>query len=114
VIVECRGVSKSFGDRLAVDQLDLNVPEGLCFGLLGPNGASATIRPTNLEDVFLKLTGTNLEAHENGASQSHRCSVSFPHAFAIWRLNLLPNFFEPLLYLLLIIAARVTHHRLSS
>ncbi len=33
--------------------------------------AAATIRPTNLDDVFLKLTGTNLEAHENGKSQSH-------------------------------------------
>jgi lipooligosaccharide transport system ATP-binding protein len=32
---------------------------------------AATIRPTNLEDVFLKLTGTNLEAQENGGSQSH-------------------------------------------
>jgi lipooligosaccharide transport system ATP-binding protein len=31
---------------------------------------AATIRSTNLEDVFLKLTGTNLEAHENGDSQS--------------------------------------------
>jgi lipooligosaccharide transport system ATP-binding protein len=42
VIVECRAVSKRFGERLAVDGVDLQVPPGLCFGLLGPNGAGKT------------------------------------------------------------------------
>jgi lipooligosaccharide transport system ATP-binding protein len=35
-------VAKRFGERLAVDALDLDVPRGLCFGLLGPNGAGKT------------------------------------------------------------------------
>ncbi len=34
-----RGVVKRFGSLTAVDQLDLDVPEGTCVGLLGPNGA---------------------------------------------------------------------------
>jgi lipooligosaccharide transport system ATP-binding protein len=42
MIIEARQVSKSFGDRLAVDHLDLDVPAGACFGLLGPNGAGKT------------------------------------------------------------------------
>lgn len=42
MIVEARGVSKRFGSRLAVDNLDLDVPPGICFGLLGPNGAGKT------------------------------------------------------------------------
>jgi lipooligosaccharide transport system ATP-binding protein len=41
-IVELRGVSKRFGERVAVDDLDLDVPPGICFGLLGPNGAGKT------------------------------------------------------------------------
>ncbi len=41
-VVECRRVVKRFGARLAVDELDLDVPTGLCFGLLGPNGAGKT------------------------------------------------------------------------
>ena len=41
-VVEISGVSKRFGDRLAVDRLDLGVPHGMCFGLLGPNGAGKT------------------------------------------------------------------------
>jgi lipooligosaccharide transport system ATP-binding protein len=42
VIVECRGVSKRYGERWAVDGLDLAVPPRTCFGLLGPNGAGKT------------------------------------------------------------------------
>ncbi len=49
VIVECRQVSKRFADRLAVRELDLEVPAGLCFGLLGPNGAGKT---TTLKMIY--------------------------------------------------------------
>ena len=41
-IVEVDAVSKRFGERLAVDEVSLEVPAGLCFGLLGPNGAGKT------------------------------------------------------------------------
>lgn len=37
--LELCGVSKRFGARLAVDHLDLQVPAGEIFGLLGHNGA---------------------------------------------------------------------------
>ena len=40
--VELRSVSKRFGERLAVDSLDLSIPQGSCFGLLGSNGAGKT------------------------------------------------------------------------
>ncbi len=41
-IVEARGITKKFGERIAVDHLDLEVPPRVCFGLLGPNGAGKT------------------------------------------------------------------------
>jgi len=41
-VVELRGVSKRFGEKLAVDALDLAIPKGSCFGLLGSNGAGKT------------------------------------------------------------------------
>lgn len=40
--LEIRGLSKRFGEKLAVDQLDLTVPTGSFFGLVGPNGAGKT------------------------------------------------------------------------
>ena len=36
------GLSKAYGDVVAVDGLDLQVQSGECFGLLGPNGAGKT------------------------------------------------------------------------
>ncbi|MFN9977402.1 MAG: ATP-binding cassette domain-containing protein, partial [Phycisphaerae bacterium] len=44
--IEIRGVRKTFGPKVAVENLDLNVPEGSLYGFIGPNGAgkSTTIR----------------------------------------------------------------------
>src|SRR6187455_2168990 len=38
-VVEFKGVSKSFGDRLLIDDLSLIVPSGAIVGIIGPNGA---------------------------------------------------------------------------
>ena len=45
-VIRTRGLTKKFGDVVAVDDLDLNVEPGEIFGFLGPNGAgkSTTIR----------------------------------------------------------------------
>lgn len=48
-VVTLRGVTKRFGERRAVDRVDLDVPPGTCFGLLGPNGAGKT---TTLRMVY--------------------------------------------------------------
>ncbi len=48
-VIDFRAVSKRFGERLAVQEVDLRVPRGLCFGLLGPNGAGKT---TSLRMVY--------------------------------------------------------------
>ena len=44
--ISIQGVTKCFGDVTAVDNLDLEVPQGSLIGFLGPNGAgkSTTIR----------------------------------------------------------------------
>jgi ABC-2 type transport system ATP-binding protein len=40
--IETLGLTKSFGETLAVDRLDLRVEPGQVFGFLGPNGAGKT------------------------------------------------------------------------
>jgi len=58
MIVQVRSVSKRFGDRLAVNGLDLDVPRGACFGLLGPNGAGKTTTLRMIYGVTRPTTGT--------------------------------------------------------
>ena len=41
-IIECKHVSKSFGEKVAIEDINLDIPEGKIFGLLGPNGAGKT------------------------------------------------------------------------
>ena len=41
-VVVARGLTKRFGERVAVNGIDLTIPRAGCFGLLGPNGAGKT------------------------------------------------------------------------
>ena len=41
-VIETHGLTKTYGDVVAVHDLDLEVPTGSVFGLLGPNGAGKT------------------------------------------------------------------------
>ncbi len=38
-VIEFKGVSKSFGERLLIDNLSFKVPAGAIVGIIGPNGA---------------------------------------------------------------------------
>ena len=48
-IIEIRNVTKTFGEKVALSNVSLDIPEGKIFGLLGPNGAgkSTLIRIIN-------------------------------------------------------------------
>lgn len=41
-IIDCKHVSKRFGEKVALEDINLEIPEGGIFGLLGPNGAGKT------------------------------------------------------------------------
>jgi ABC-2 type transport system ATP-binding protein len=50
--IETVGLTKRFGERTVVDQVQLRIPRGVAFGYLGPNGAGKT----TLIRVLLGLT----------------------------------------------------------
>ena len=52
-IIEASGLSKRYGDVVALDGLDLTVPEGTVLGLLGPNGAGKTTAVRVLTTLLL-------------------------------------------------------------
>ncbi|MCC8164196.1 MAG: ABC transporter ATP-binding protein [Lachnospiraceae bacterium] len=41
-MIEIRGLTKAYGEKIAVDHLNLSIRKGEVFGLLGPNGAGKT------------------------------------------------------------------------
>ena len=45
-IIEAKGLTRHYGDRVAVDHIDFSITRGEVFGFLGPNGAgkSTTVR----------------------------------------------------------------------
>jgi ABC-2 type transport system ATP-binding protein len=53
--VETHGLTKRFGDNIAVNDVELLVPRGCAFGYLGPNGAGKT----TLIRVLLGLTSAD-------------------------------------------------------
>jgi len=40
--ISCQGLTKHYGSTIALDDLSLNIEEGVIFGFLGPNGAGKT------------------------------------------------------------------------
>lgn len=41
-VIQTEGLTKRYGDTIALDALDLTVKEGEVYGYLGPNGAGKT------------------------------------------------------------------------
>jgi ABC-2 type transport system ATP-binding protein len=60
VIIDVKGLTKSFGDFVAVDNVSFDVKKGEIFGLLGPNGAgkSTTLRVLSTLAAPTKGTAT--------------------------------------------------------
>src|SRR5512135_3230659 len=56
--IEVERLVKRFGDLVAVDGIDLDVPTGTCLGLLGPNGAGKTTTVEILEGLQPATSGT--------------------------------------------------------
>ena len=42
VVIESRGVNKSYGDRILMENLSFSLPPGAIVGIIGPNGAGKT------------------------------------------------------------------------
>ena len=42
VVIEAQGLSKGYGDRLLIDNMNVSIPPGSIVGVIGPNGAGKT------------------------------------------------------------------------
>ncbi|MDR7519206.1 MAG: ABC transporter ATP-binding protein [Armatimonadota bacterium] len=56
--IEARGLTKRFGDFVAVDHVDLSIARGQIFGFLGPNGSGKTTTIRMLCGLLLPSEGS--------------------------------------------------------
>ncbi|MGY5860134.1 MAG: ABC transporter ATP-binding protein [Candidatus Thorarchaeota archaeon] len=56
--IKISGLTKNFGDLVAVDHMDLEIPAGTIFGLLGPNGAGKSTTTRLLSTLLRPTDGT--------------------------------------------------------
>lgn len=80
--IELRGLTKRFGDVLALDNVDLVVPPGLVFGFLGRNGAGKT---TTLRII------SGLARPSAGSAQIHGHDVTHAGPFIRALIGFLPD-----------------------
>ena len=59
-LIECRDLCKSFGEKVALDHLSLDIPEGRIFGLLGPNGSGKTTSIRIINRITIPNSGEAL------------------------------------------------------
>jgi len=70
--VEAHGLTKHYGDIVALDGLDLAVPTGSVLGLLGPNGAGKTTAVSILTTLIAPDSGTARVAGANVLTEPQR------------------------------------------
>jgi len=70
--VEASGLTKHYGEVVALDGLDLAVPTGSVLGLLGPNGAGKTTAVSILTTLTAPDAGTARVAGVNVLSEPQR------------------------------------------
>jgi energy-dependent translational throttle protein EttA len=57
-VIEFKNVSKSFGDRVLIDNLSFSVPPGAIVGIIGPNGAGKSTLFRMIQGVETPDSGT--------------------------------------------------------
>ena len=81
VVVEARGLTKSFGDFVAVRGIDFEIHRGECFGFLGPNGAGKTTtmrmiyRASGVGSGELRVLGHDVRMDVNDREVKRRLGV---------------------------------------
>ena len=75
-IIQTENMTKRFGKTVAVDRLNLEVPEGSIFAFLGPNGAGKTTTIKALMNIFAPSEGT---ATVLGIPSTELSPVEFRH-----------------------------------
>jgi ABC-2 type transport system ATP-binding protein len=80
--IETRGLRKAYGEKVAVHDVTIDVPEGEVFGFLGPNGAGKSTTMKMLLGLAFPTSGSaRLLGHALGAIEAKRRIGFLPEQF---------------------------------
>ena len=80
MILEVQSIVKKYREIVAVDNVSLAIPYGICFGLLGQNGAGKSTIVEIMEDIILPTSGTVLyKGRPRGRSFREETGIQFQH-----------------------------------
>ena len=77
-VIRVDGLTKDYGDRPAVDGLDVEVPRGVVAGFIGPNGAGKTTTMAMLLGLVRPSSGTGRCSACRSISRPATCLGSAP------------------------------------
>ena len=82
--IAATGLRKTFGDKIVLDGIDLEVRAGTVFSLLGPNGAGKTTTVNVLTTLMRADVGTVYVAGHDVATQAEsvRAAIGVTGQFA--------------------------------
>ena len=73
VVVELEGVSKAYGEKVLLDELDLSVPAGSIVGVIGPNGAG--------KSTLIKIIAGLLDADKGKVALGETVKLGYADQF---------------------------------
>lgn len=80
-VIRCLGLTRRYGDLIAVSGLDLAIEEGEFFALLGPNGAGKTTTLHMLTTVLPPTAGSAEVAGHDVTSEPHAVRAAIGMVF---------------------------------
>ena len=79
MMLKCIDVCKTFGEKVALDHVSVDIPKGKIFGLLGPNGAGKT--------TLIKMILKQVEIDDGSINISNSTSIGYLSQGVITNIN---------------------------
>ena len=76
-VIETIGLTQRWGDLVAVDHLDLSVPQGECYAFLGRNGSGKSTTARMLLDFIWPTAGTSRLLGGLGSDPAFRSRIGY-------------------------------------
>ena len=83
--LEVRGISKTFGNNRAIDDLNLVIPRGATYGLIGPSGAGKTTAIRMIMSILFPDSGSMTVLGKSSALEAKNRIGYLPEERGVYR-----------------------------